>query len=111
MKRALVLGAGVLDGMKLRAFKGILAHEYGHFHNEDTAGGGFALAVRRSVLTMAVGLGPVATQAVGSAGDFYWGGAASTIFWVDPAEDLVVIFMTQLLPSSPRRGASWRSPT
>jgi CubicO group peptidase (beta-lactamase class C family) len=33
------------------------------------------------------------------AGDFYWGGAASTIFWVDPVEDLVVIFMTQLIPS------------
>jgi CubicO group peptidase (beta-lactamase class C family) len=33
------------------------------------------------------------------AGDYYWGGAASTIFWVDPREDLVVIFMTQLVPS------------
>lgn len=33
------------------------------------------------------------------AGDYYWGGAASTIFWVDPAEDLVAIFMTQLIPS------------
>ena len=33
-------------------------------------------------------------------GDYYWGGAASTIFWVDPAEDLVVVFMTQLSPSS-----------
>lgn len=33
------------------------------------------------------------------AGDFMWGGAASTIFWVDPAEDLTVVFMTQLLPS------------
>jgi CubicO group peptidase (beta-lactamase class C family) len=33
------------------------------------------------------------------AGDFYWGGMASTIFWVDPVEDLVVIFMTQLVPS------------
>jgi CubicO group peptidase (beta-lactamase class C family) len=32
--------------------------------------------------------------------DYYWGGAASTIFWVDPAEDLVAIFLTQLLPSS-----------
>ena len=48
---------------------------------------------------MAVGLGPVATQAIGSAGDYYWGGAASTIFWIDPTEDLVVIFMTQLMPS------------
>ncbi len=50
-------------------------------------------------LTMAVGLGQVATQSVGSTGDFYWGGAASTIFWVDPVEELVVIFMTQLMPS------------
>ncbi len=35
-----------------------------------------------------------------SEGDYYWGGAASTIFWVDPKEDLVVIFMTQLMPSA-----------
>ncbi|GIU86532.1 MAG: hypothetical protein KatS3mg009_1047 [Acidimicrobiia bacterium] len=28
-----------------------------------------------------------------------WGGAASTIFWIDPVEDLFVVFMTQLLPS------------
>jgi CubicO group peptidase (beta-lactamase class C family) len=50
-------------------------------------------------LTMAVGLGPARTQSIGSAGDFYWGGAASTAFWVDPAEELVVVFMTQLMPS------------
>lgn len=31
--------------------------------------------------------------------DFYWGGAASTVFWVDHAEDLWVVFMTQLMPS------------
>jgi CubicO group peptidase (beta-lactamase class C family) len=34
-----------------------------------------------------------------AAGDFYWGGAASTIFWVDAKEDLSVVFMTQLMPS------------
>jgi CubicO group peptidase (beta-lactamase class C family) len=34
-----------------------------------------------------------------SRGDYYWGGAASTIFWVDPVEDLSVVFMTQLMPS------------
>ncbi|HEY5663616.1 MAG TPA: serine hydrolase domain-containing protein [Ilumatobacter sp.] len=33
-------------------------------------------------------------------GDFYWGGAASTLFWVDPIEDLWVIFLTQLMPSA-----------
>ena len=50
-------------------------------------------------LTMAVGLGEAATQSIGPAGDYYWGGAASTIFWVDPVEDLAVVFMTQLMPS------------
>jgi CubicO group peptidase (beta-lactamase class C family) len=50
-------------------------------------------------LTVAVSKGPVATQALGSAGEYLWGGAASTIFWVDPAESLVVVFMTQLIPS------------
>ena len=41
----------------------------------------------------------VASGTVGE-GDFYWGGLASTLFWVDPVEDLYVIFMTQLIPSS-----------
>ena len=50
-------------------------------------------------LTMAVTLGPERTQVIGSPGEFMWGGAASTIFWVDPVEDLTVIFMTQLMPS------------
>lgn len=36
----------------------------------------------------------------GSTGDYFWGGAASTFFWVDPEEDLIGIFMTQLIPSS-----------
>lgn len=50
-------------------------------------------------LTMAVSKHPAATGVVGSAGEFMWGGAASTTFWVDPAEELAVVFMTQLLPS------------
>jgi CubicO group peptidase (beta-lactamase class C family) len=44
-------------------------------------------------------LDTVAGQNVGSIGEYAWGGAASTIFWVDPKEDLTVIFMTQLMPS------------
>jgi Zn-dependent protease with chaperone function len=51
-RRCLVLGVGVLDGMPLRAFKAILGHEYGHLRNEDTAGGAFAAAVERSLITM-----------------------------------------------------------
>jgi CubicO group peptidase (beta-lactamase class C family) len=50
-------------------------------------------------LTVAVSKGPAATQAQGSAGEFMWGGLASTTFWIDPTEDLVCVFMTQLVPS------------
>jgi CubicO group peptidase (beta-lactamase class C family) len=50
-------------------------------------------------LTMAVTKTPAQTQVIGSAGEYMWGGAASTIFWVDPVEDLIVVFMTQLMPS------------
>lgn len=50
-------------------------------------------------LTVAVGLGPALTGQAGSPGDYMWGGAASTAFWIDPVEDLYVVFMTQLIPS------------
>jgi CubicO group peptidase (beta-lactamase class C family) len=47
-----------------------------------------------------VTLDPVMAKVPGSVGDFGWGGAASTFFWVDPVEDLTCVFMTQLLPSN-----------
>ncbi len=50
-------------------------------------------------LTVAVSNGAAATGVVGSPGEIMWGGAASTTFWVDPSEELAVVFMTQLLPS------------
>jgi Zn-dependent protease with chaperone function len=53
-RRCLILGVGVLDGMKVTELKSVLAHEYGHLRNEDTAGGGFALAARASMITMLV---------------------------------------------------------
>lgn len=43
---------------------------------------------------------PMAYGALSSKGEFAWGGMASTAFWVDPAEDPTVVFMTQLRPSS-----------
>ena len=51
-------------------------------------------------LTMSVTLDPARAKVPGSAGDYGWGGAYSTIFTVDPVEDLVYMLMTQLLPSS-----------
>ncbi len=43
---------------------------------------------------------PVKNKVLGSAGEFMWGGAASTVFWVDPREQVTGLFLTQLLPSS-----------
>jgi CubicO group peptidase (beta-lactamase class C family) len=40
------------------------------------------------------------TRNLGSLGEYFWGGMASTAFWIDPVEDLAVVFMTQLIPSS-----------
>jgi CubicO group peptidase (beta-lactamase class C family) len=63
----------------------------GAFSETPYGGVGFGLGFATTIDEVAAGtMGP---------GDFYWGGAASTIFWVDPVEDLVAIFMTQLIPS------------
>lgn len=56
-------------------------------------GVGFGLGV--SVL-----LDPVENKVLSSPGEYGWGGAASTAFWVDPVERITVLFFTQLLPSS-----------
>lgn len=51
-------------------------------------------------LGFSVTMDPAKTLIAGSAGEYAWGGAASTAFFVDPVEELIMIFMTQLLPSS-----------
>jgi CubicO group peptidase (beta-lactamase class C family) len=66
---------------------------YGIWSGPRYRGIGFGLGV-------AVTMDPVAAQVSGSPGDFFWGGMASTAFFVDPAESLVVVFMTQLIPST-----------
>jgi CubicO group peptidase (beta-lactamase class C family) len=42
------------------------------------------------------------TRLPGTEGEFMWGGAASTAFWVDPKEELAVVFMTQVIGSDAR---------
>jgi CubicO group peptidase (beta-lactamase class C family) len=56
---------------------------------------GFGFGLGFSVLT-----DPVKAKTLSSPGEYAWGGAASTAFWVDPAEELTALFFTQLLPSS-----------
>ena len=64
----------------------------GGFSETSNDGVGFGLGFATTIDAAASGT-------VGE-GDFYWGGLASTLFWVDPIEDLYAIFMTQLIPSS-----------
>ena len=58
-------------------------------------GGGFGLG-------FSVVKSPVEAGLHGSAGNFAWGGAASTIFWCDPVEDISVVFFTQVMGMQPR---------
>ncbi len=51
-------------------------------------------------LGFSVMLDPVKSQVLSDPGEFGWGGMASTIFWVNPKEKMVVIFLTQLIPSA-----------
>jgi CubicO group peptidase (beta-lactamase class C family) len=64
----------------------------GLFGEVEFEGTGFGLG-------FSINQGPQRAGAAGSAGEFAWGGAASTIFWIDPEEELIVVFMTQLMPS------------
>lgn len=51
-------------------------------------------------LGFAVVLDRAKTMTPGNVGEYFWGGAASTAFWIDPKDQIAVVFMTQLLPSS-----------
>jgi CubicO group peptidase (beta-lactamase class C family) len=51
-------------------------------------------------LGFSIVLDPATTKAACSVGEHAWGGVASTAFWIDPVEDIVAVFMTQVLPSS-----------
>lgn len=92
---ARILGSRTIDLMHRNHLAGnrdLTQMAIGMFSETAYEGVGFGLG-------FATTLGEVEAGTLG-AGDYYWGGAASTIFWVDPREDLVAIFMTQLMPSA-----------
>jgi CubicO group peptidase (beta-lactamase class C family) len=96
---------GELDGARVLGPRTIELMHMNHLPGgkdlTQLAIGGFSETANEGVgfgLGFASTMGQVATGTLG-AGDYYWGGAASTIFWVDPKEDLSVVFMTQLMPS------------
>jgi CubicO group peptidase (beta-lactamase class C family) len=102
-----LLGRGELDGTRLLGDRTVRYMTRNHLPGGvDLATFGRTLFAEAPFDGVGFGLGfsvtldPVATHTLGSVGEFAWGGAASTAFWVDPVEDVTVIFMTQLLPSS-----------
>jgi CubicO group peptidase (beta-lactamase class C family) len=93
----MLLNHGTLDGVRLLGRKTVEYMTADHLTPEMAAGGesyipgagygfGLGFAVRRQP-----GLAPLN----GSAGDYNWGGAYGTYFWVDPREQMVVVFMSQ----------------
>jgi CubicO group peptidase (beta-lactamase class C family) len=103
----MLMNRGELDGARILAPKTVDLMASNHlpggadltemsrslFSESTNAGVGFGLG-------FAVVFDPPQTLIPCSLGEFYWGGAASTAFWVDPMEDITAVFMTQLLPSS-----------
>ncbi|MDN3517866.1 serine hydrolase domain-containing protein [Aquisalimonas lutea] len=99
-------GGGELDGVRLLGRKTVDFMRSNHlpgsmedmgeprFNNSHMgAGCGFGLG-------FCVVLDPARAQTMGSPGEYFWSGMANTQFWIDPVEDLVVIQMAQLMPSS-----------
>lgn len=106
----MLLAGGELDGRRLVSPKTLELMSANHlpggrdlasmsrslFSEATNEGVGFGLG-------FAVTLEPARTLLPGSAGDIFWGGAAGTYFWVDPKEELTVVFMTQALAGDNQR--------
>ena len=101
----MMLGGGALDGIRLLGRKTVALMMSNHLGG-DMASMGQARFSESSYEGIGFGLGfsvmldPARAQIVGTPGESAWGGAASTGFWIDPAEDMAVVFFTQLTPSS-----------
>ena len=91
-----VIGRHTLEFMTLNHLPGgVTLNDLGQSTFTETAMEGMGFGLGFSVL-----VDPAANAALGSEGEFAWGGAASTRFWVDPFERVTCIFMTQFMPSS-----------
>jgi CubicO group peptidase (beta-lactamase class C family) len=94
----MLLNKGTVDGERLLGRKTVELMTTNalpagvYLNNDPTRGATFGLGV-----SLLEDLGKV--QQLGSVGNYGWGGAANTNFWVDPREELVGIVMLQFMPS------------
>ena len=103
----MLMNRGELEGSRLLGRKTVEYMRMNHLpDNRDMAAMGQPVWSETSYDGIGFGLGfavvidPVKAHIITSPGEHHWGGAASTFFWLDPTEDLYLIFLTQLMPSS-----------
>jgi CubicO group peptidase (beta-lactamase class C family) len=103
----MLLNGGELDGERLLGSRTVAYMMRNHLPgNADLSTFGRPIFAETTFDGVGFGLGgsvvihPVRAKGLMSAGEFAWGGAASTAFWVDRAEEITALFLTQLLPSS-----------
>ena len=102
----MVRAGGELHGVRILSPKTVEYMAADHLPGSIDAGGeGERPVVNLLNLGSGFGLGfgvvrdPVLTGVIGSPGEYSWGGAAGTIFWIDPVEEIVVVSMIQLMGS------------
>ena len=102
-----LLNGGELNGERIIGRKTLEFMTSNHLPEDKDLGqiavGKFSESLYEGVgfgLGFSVSLDPTQSKTISSVGEYAWGGAASTAFWVDPVEDLVVVFMAQYMPST-----------
>jgi CubicO group peptidase (beta-lactamase class C family) len=102
-----LLGGGELGGVRLIGPKTLALMTSNHLPGRrDLPAMSRSLFSEATYQGIGFGLGfhvtmnPTETLIPGSAGEYGWGGLATTSFWIDPAEELIAVFMTQVIPSS-----------
>jgi CubicO group peptidase (beta-lactamase class C family) len=101
----MLLNGGMLDGTRLLGRKTVELMTMNHLKG-DMADMGMPRFSESTYYGVGFGLGfsvtidPAKAHILGSPGEYAWGGAASTAFWCDPKEDMAVVLLTQLMPSS-----------
>ncbi|MFG1815846.1 serine hydrolase domain-containing protein [Kribbella sp. NPDC049174] len=102
----MLAGGGSLDGVRVIGPRTLRFMTTNHLpEGRDLASmADFGGETRREGQGFGLGFGvlldPVVAQTIGTPGEYFWGGAASTAFFVSPADELIVIFLTQLRPSA-----------
>jgi CubicO group peptidase (beta-lactamase class C family) len=103
----MLLRGGELDGTRILGTRTVrfmtTNHLPGGLDLDRLSTGGFAESTFEGTgfgLGFGVVDNPLPAKTLANPGEYFWGGAASTAFWVDPAEELTALLFTQLLPSS-----------